>query len=209
MTLAEAFDTIDRWRKEGAPAGAYSRRVGCVVIDTGGIQMGLTSCPVCGATTGMGHITLSHDDGRRVSIDLPLFHYAEAGHPITPEQLDRELLFSIIADVDVALRVDPDREMTLPAAMAYLQHIQKDGERVGPFVLRIGQIMVGDHALKEGYQYCIHCGTQLPKGKLTVVHEDFRMVTFDISMYHYAEAGHPISAEQLDTPRLLAMLADR
>lgn len=209
MDIYEAFETVGRWRNEGAPAGAYTRRIGYVTIYSGGIEMGLTSCPVCGAITGMGRIEVSHDDGRRVGIELPLFHYAEAGHPITGEHLDTELLISIVADVDVAPTSDPSRAMDLPAALAHIARIQAEGERVGPRVLKMGRIMVGEHGLKEGRQYCIHCGQQLPKGELTVMHEDARMVTFDVGLLHYVEAGHPITPDDLDAPRLLAMLADR
>ena len=209
MNLSDAFDTIERWREEGEPAGDYSRRVGHVVIYSGGIQMGLTACPICGAVTGMGELLVSHDDGRRVVIPLPLFHYAEAGHPIAPAQLDSDRLCSIIVDALEAPKVAPEKEMTLPAAMAHLRHIREHGEQAGPVVSRIGRIMVGEHGLKEGHQYCIHCGKQLPRGELTVMHKDMRMVTFDVAMFHYVEAGHPIAPEELDTRRLLAMLAGR
>jgi len=98
MTLSEAFDTIEQYSQEGERAGTCLFRYGRLLIDRGGIQRGLDCCPVCGQYHGMGWIFVTHDDGRRIGIHLPLYHYAKAGHPISETDIDAELLFAIIAD---------------------------------------------------------------------------------------------------------------
>jgi ribosomal protein S27AE len=208
MNLPEAFDAIERWSQEGVDVGLCTRRYGYVVIDRGGIQRGLTTCPVCGAMSGMGQIAVSHDDGRSVSIDLMLYHYSEAGHPIGRDQLDSGLLFAIIHDVDMPPAALGRSEMTVEEALQHIQRIQQTGERIRPHVSRAGHLMVNDGGLQEGRQYCIHCGKELDRGAISVMHDDRRMIHFDVSIYHYAEAGHPITPQQLDSRRLLAMLAD-
>ena len=209
MRLSEAFDHIEQWSREGEDTGICVRRYGYVIIDRGGLERGFDVCPVCGAATGAGHIVVSHDDGRRVRIDVRLYHYAQAGHPISREQLDSERLLAILAEAHRPPAALANSRLTLEEALAQVQQIQEDGEKVGPYVRRAGHIMVHVGGLKEGRQYCIHCGQALGKGQITVMHADQRMVSFDVAIYHYAEAGHPIAPQQLDSRRLLAMLADR
>ena len=209
MRLSDAFDTIEQWSKEGKDAGNCAVRYGYLIIDKGGIGKGLTWCPVCGATTGMGHIEVSHDDGRRVRIDVQLYHYVQVGHSISQEQLDSELLCGMLADANTPPAALAHSELTIEDAMEQIQHIQQNGEQIGRFVRRTGRIMVHVGGLKEGTQYCIHCGEPLGKGRITVMHEDQRMVTFDPAMFHYVEAGHPFTMQQLDSQRLLAILGDQ
>lgn len=209
MTLTEAFETIERWSKEGQEVGDCRHRYGYVIIDRGGMMLGLTSCPVCGATTGMGVITVSHDDGRGVGIEVPFYHYVEAGHPISKEQLDTDLLFAIIADFETPPAGLESNEMTVAQALELVREIGLNGEKAGPYVRRSGRIMVHPGVPRDRKQYCIHCGVELGREQVSVMHEDGRDVSFDVAMYHYAEAGHPITAQQLDSRRLLAMLADR
>jgi hypothetical protein len=78
--------------------GRYGRRTGQVFIETGGIQRGLLPCPHCGALAGMGTIRVRHDDGRSISFNVRLFHYATAGHPITARDVDGKKLAAIMAD---------------------------------------------------------------------------------------------------------------
>jgi len=47
---------------------------------------------------GMGSITVCHDDGRTVRFNPRLFHYAEAGHPITNRDVNCKLLVAIMSD---------------------------------------------------------------------------------------------------------------
>jgi hypothetical protein len=77
---------------------AYSCRSGAVTFYFGGIERGLQPCPHCGAPAGMGFIGVTHDDGRGLSFDPILYHYAQAGHPITAEDVDVGLLLAIMAD---------------------------------------------------------------------------------------------------------------
>jgi hypothetical protein len=76
----------------------YSCRTGKVTLYFGGIERGFQPCPHCGATAGMGFIGVSHDDGRSLSFDPILYHYAQAGHPITADDVDAGLLLAIMAD---------------------------------------------------------------------------------------------------------------
>ena len=98
MTLSEAFDKIEQWSQEGERIDVCVVRYGKLTIDRGGIQRGLEGCMICGHYHGMGCITVQHDDGRGIGIDLKLYHYAKAGHTITEEDIDAELLAAIIAD---------------------------------------------------------------------------------------------------------------
>jgi len=101
MTTGEALQKVDDLRRfgthvrEGGHIGYRSREV---FIDCGGIQRGVDSCLHCGEVVGMGVITVRHDDGRSVSFDPRLFHYAEAGHPITSDDIDGDTLVAIVAD---------------------------------------------------------------------------------------------------------------
>jgi hypothetical protein len=79
-------------------ATAYSCRSGAVTLYFGGIERGLQPCPHCGGMAGMGFIGVTHDDGRGLSFDPILYHYAQAGHPITDSDVDAGLLLSIMAD---------------------------------------------------------------------------------------------------------------
>ena len=99
MELSEAFEKVEEWNRQGESINAYEIRYGKLTIDHGRIQMGLQGCPFCDAVTGMGLISVTHDDGRSVSFDPALFHFARAGHPITEEDLDVDLFLSMIADV--------------------------------------------------------------------------------------------------------------
>jgi hypothetical protein len=76
----------------------YSCHTGKVTLYFGGIERGFQPCPHCGATAGMGFIGVSHDDGRSLSFDPILYHYAQAGHPITADDVDAGLLLAIMAD---------------------------------------------------------------------------------------------------------------
>ena len=66
----------------------YSCHTGKVTLYFGGIERGLQPCPHCGAAAGMGFIGVSHEDGRSLSFDPILYHYAQAGHPITADDVD-------------------------------------------------------------------------------------------------------------------------
>jgi hypothetical protein len=76
----------------------YSCHTGKVTLYFGGIERGFQPCPHCGATAGMGFIGVSHEDGRSLSFDPILYHYAQAGHPITADDVDAGLLLAIMAD---------------------------------------------------------------------------------------------------------------
>jgi hypothetical protein len=105
VTVEDAIRKVDdviapEYRQKNEP-GSFTilYRLGPVTVDAGGIQRGVISCSHCGETTGMGTIIVSHDDGRTVHFHPQLFHYAQAGHPITDEDVDRNVLVAIMADV--------------------------------------------------------------------------------------------------------------
>lgn len=77
---------------------SFNYRSGKVSLYFGGIERGLQPCPHCGQTAGMGYIQVTHEDGRGVRFDPLLYHYAQAGHPITREDVDGETLVAIMAD---------------------------------------------------------------------------------------------------------------
>ncbi|MDW8070451.1 MAG: hypothetical protein RMK79_03150 [Anaerolineae bacterium] len=101
MTLEDAIREIAAACRSGrsvSEAGKTGYRIGKVFVDTGGLQRGVTPCPLCGALMGMGSITVRHDDGRTVHFSLRLFHYAEAGHPITSRDVNGKLLIAIMSE---------------------------------------------------------------------------------------------------------------
>ena len=71
---------------------------GPVYVYAGMVQRGIKPCPICGAMTGMGSIVVVHQDGRAVSFDPALYHYADAGHPITADDVDVETLVAIVSE---------------------------------------------------------------------------------------------------------------
>ena len=99
MKLSEAFEKVEEWSKLGEKVDICVVRYGKLTIDRGGIERGIKPCPFCDAVTGMGIILVVHDDGRAVGYDPGLYHYADAGHPITEEDLDVDLFLSMIANV--------------------------------------------------------------------------------------------------------------
>lgn len=78
--------------------GRTGYRLGKVFVDTSGVQRGVLPCPLCGALMGMGSITLRHDDGRTVHFSPRLFHYVEAGHPVTSRDVNGKLLVAIMEE---------------------------------------------------------------------------------------------------------------
>ena len=68
---------------------------GQVMIDYR-IERGILPCPVCGQWTGMGMITVRHIDGRSVVFSPALYHYVDAGHPLS--DIDGDLLIAIMRD---------------------------------------------------------------------------------------------------------------
>ncbi|GEM_PF-2886178 len=101
MTPEDAIRKIAalcRSRSAISEGGRSGYRSGRVFIDTSGLQRGVVPCPRCGALMGMGSITVCHDDGRTVRFNPRLFHYAEAGHPITNRDVNCKLLVAIMSD---------------------------------------------------------------------------------------------------------------
>ena len=76
----------------------YTVRRGSVSVSFGAIQRGLDVCPLCGATTGMGVIIITHDELGEVDMPVQMYHYAEVKHPIGSELFHSELLAMIMAD---------------------------------------------------------------------------------------------------------------
>ena len=58
----------------------------------------LEVCPVCGKQRLAGTVEVKHQDGRSVSFDVLLVHYAEAGHPIAIRDIDGDTLVVLVAD---------------------------------------------------------------------------------------------------------------
>lgn len=71
---------------------------GKLYLYTGTVQRGLLPCPHCGVTIGMGYVVVVHEDGRAVELNVALYHYPSAGHPITCEDVDIETLIEIVED---------------------------------------------------------------------------------------------------------------
>lgn len=83
------------WHREYNVATCTYRR-GNITIDAGAVERGLTSCPHCGATIGMGVLRIMHSDGRSVVFRVGFFHDVEAGHSLAG--VDTDTLVSIVAD---------------------------------------------------------------------------------------------------------------
>lgn len=98
MTIQEAIRRIEEIRTPAPGEGPCVYGSGRVTVDRGEVQRGVLPCPVCGRLAGMGVITVRHADGRWVRYDPRLVHYAEAGHAITAEEVDAEMLLAIVAD---------------------------------------------------------------------------------------------------------------
>ena len=99
MTIAGALERIQQISQSGQREGGdpFLLREGRVTVYVGALELGLKPCPYCNAATNMGEIIVTHDDGRRVSFDPALYHYARAGHPIS-ETLAASLL-DIVGDI--------------------------------------------------------------------------------------------------------------
>jgi len=96
LSLKGAIKVIrDIWdRKYSAEVCTYRR--GNVTIDAGAVERGVTSCPHCGATIGMGMLRVLHRDGRAVSFLVGFLHDVEVGHPIAG--VDVDALVAIVED---------------------------------------------------------------------------------------------------------------
>jgi hypothetical protein len=108
MTVQEAVHKVEEIHRRGMEeqerssrpsiAEMFTHRSGRVAVYTGGVQRGIKACLHCSGMTGMGEIVVRHEDGREVAFGVELYHYAQAGHPITPEDVDGETLLAILAD---------------------------------------------------------------------------------------------------------------
>jgi hypothetical protein len=79
-------------------SGSFKYHTGGVTLYFGGIARSLLPCPHCGLMTNTGYVGVAHEDGRSLRFDPALYHYAQAGHPITVEDVDAEMLLAIMAD---------------------------------------------------------------------------------------------------------------
>ncbi len=101
MTPEDAIRKIAAVCRSGRSVSEEGRtgyRIGKVFVDTRGLQRGVVPCPRCGALMGMGSIKVYHDDGRMVYFSPRLFHYVEAGHPITSRDVNGNLLVAIMSE---------------------------------------------------------------------------------------------------------------
>ena len=108
MTVQEAIRKVEESHRRGIedrnrPRGLtieemLTHRSGKVAVYAGGVQRGIKPCQYCSGMTGMGEIVVRHEDGREVTFGVELYHHAEVGHPITPEDVDGETLLAILAD---------------------------------------------------------------------------------------------------------------
>jgi hypothetical protein len=55
-------------------------------------------CPHCGASYNAGHFRVRHQDGREVRFDVGLVHNAQAGHPISSQDVNTDTLISMMED---------------------------------------------------------------------------------------------------------------
>lgn len=90
MIIEEAIHKVKRMWGKGTS--------GRVMVDGSGIYRCIKPCRLCEGTTLWGTITVRHEDGRTVSFNPRLFHYVEAGHPVTNKDINGDLLIAIIAD---------------------------------------------------------------------------------------------------------------
>ncbi len=64
------------------------------------ITRGVLPCPICGKWTGMGTISIQHRDGRIVRLNPGLYHYVDARHPISKNEVEAEQLIAIIDEAE-------------------------------------------------------------------------------------------------------------
>ena len=57
----------------------------------------LVACPVCRQLISHGRIVLEHSDGMSVEFPVQMYHYIDAGHPITG--IDGDLLIEIVNEI--------------------------------------------------------------------------------------------------------------
>jgi len=74
-----------------------SGRSGLVTV-TRQLDRSIGTCPYCGASYNAGSYIVRHTDGREVRFDTALAHHASEGHPITPNDVDIDLLLLLLAD---------------------------------------------------------------------------------------------------------------
>jgi hypothetical protein len=99
QTLLEVLLKVEGVTAPQAMVETAVYRMGKITVDRTGVQRGVVPCPYCGKAVGMGVISVRHADGRAVSFDPRVFHYADVNHPITPADLDMETLVAMMAEV--------------------------------------------------------------------------------------------------------------
>ena len=99
QTLLEALTKVESVVNPQAMVEPAVYRMDKVTVNRTGVQRGVVPCPYCGEAVGMGVISVRHADGRAVSFNPRVFHYADVNHPITPADLDMETLVAMMAEV--------------------------------------------------------------------------------------------------------------
>lgn len=97
MTVEEALRLIEELCVRKNMIDPCTYRYNQITIDCWQVERGLVPCLHCGALAGMGTIAIRHDDGRTVRFSPQLFHYAEAGHPIADEDVDRDMVVALMS----------------------------------------------------------------------------------------------------------------
>ena len=73
---------------------------------------------------------------------------------------------------------------------------------------RSGKVFIETGTIQRGVLPCPHCGALAGMGSVKVRHDDGRSVTFNPRLFHYVEAGHKITARDVDGKKLAAIMAD-
>jgi hypothetical protein len=84
-------------------------------------------------------------------------------------------------------------------------HTVSEGGRLGH---RFGEVFIETGMVQRGVQPCPHCGALVGMGQITVWHDDGRKVKFNPRLFHYVDAGHKITARDVDGKTLVAIMAD-
>lgn len=91
-------------------------------------------------------------------------------------------------------------------ALLKIEEFTTSGEQVDICKYRYGNLIIDRGGVERGLTLCPYCGMYIPMGVIVVAHEDGRAVHFNVGLFHYAEAGHPLPEDVVD--QLVAIVSD-